>query len=115
MEKESLGRFEVSPAAVATLVSEAVLESYGVVGMASRNMIDGISELLQGDRARKGVVVHLNDDRISVDLYIIVQFGTRISEVAQSVMSRVKFSLEQTLGIPVQEVNVHVQGLRMGE
>ena len=104
---------EIAPTAIATLASEAVLESYGVVGMASRNLIDGISEMLQGERARRGVAVHMDDDRITIDLYIIVQYGTRISEVAQSVMNRVKFTLEQTLGLPVQEVNVHVQGLRM--
>lgn len=113
MEETKLGRIEISPAAIAALASEAVLESYGVVGMASRNLIDGISEMLQGDRARRGVVVHQDNERIIIDLYIIVQYGTRISEVAQSVMSRVKFTLEQTLGLPVQEVNVHVQGLRM--
>jgi len=113
MEETKLGRIEISPAAIAALASEAVLESYGVVGMASRNLIDGISEMLQGDRARRGVLVHQDSERIIIDLYIIVQYGTRISEVAQSVMSRVKFTLEQTLGLPVQEVNVHVQGLRM--
>lgn len=113
MEETKRGRIEISPTAIATLASEAVLESYGVVGMASRNLIDGISEMLQGERARRGVVVHLEDDRITIDLYIIVQYGTRISEVAQSVMNRVKFTLEQTLGLPVQAVNVHVQGLRM--
>ncbi len=113
MEETKRGRIEISPTAIATLASEAVLESYGVVGMASRNLIDGISEMLQGERARRGVVVHMADDRITIDLYIIVQYGTRISEVAQSVMNRVKFTLEQTLGLPVQAVNVHVQGLRM--
>lgn len=113
MEETKRGRIEISPTAIATLASEAVLESYGVVGMASRNLIDGISEMLQGERARRGVAVHMDDDRITIDLYIIVQYGTRISEVAQSVMNRVKFTLEQTLGLPVQEVNVHVQGLRM--
>jgi uncharacterized alkaline shock family protein YloU len=48
-----------------------------------------------------------------VDLYVIIQYGTRISEVAHGVMHGVRYALEQALGIPVAEVNVHVQGLRM--
>jgi uncharacterized alkaline shock family protein YloU len=48
-----------------------------------------------------------------VDLYVIVQYGTRISEVANGVMSNVKYALEQALGMPIAAVNVHVQGLRV--
>jgi len=55
----------------------------------------------------------VRDGEIIVDLYVIVQYGTRISEVAHGVMHGVQYALEQALGVPVAEVNVHVQGLRM--
>lgn len=115
METTNRGRIEISPYAIATLASEAVLQSYGVVGMTSKNLINGIGDLFQGDRARRGVVVQINHDHIIIDLYIIVQYGTRISEVAHGVMQRVKFSVEQALGMPVAAVNVHVQGLRTSD
>ena len=55
----------------------------------------------------------MRDGKVVVDLYVIIQYGTRVSEVAHGVMHGVRYALEQALGIPVAEVNVHVQGLRM--
>jgi uncharacterized alkaline shock family protein YloU len=112
-EETTQGRIEIAPQAIATLAGQAVLQCYGVVGMASRNLIDGIADLLQPDRWGRGVDVRVRDGQISVDLYVIVQYGTRISEVAHGVMHGVQYALEQALGVPVTEVNVHVQGLRM--
>lgn len=112
-EERKTGRIEISPQAIATLAGEAVLRCYGVVGMANKNLIDGIADLLAPDRWGRGVDVRVRDGNVSVDLYVIVQYGTRISEVAHGVMHGVKYALEQALGVPVAEVNVHVQGLRM--
>ncbi len=112
-EERSAGRIEISPQAIATVAGEAVLRCYGVVGMASTNLIDGIADLLAPDRWGRGVEVRVREGKVSVDLYVIVQYGTRISEVAHGVMHGVQYALEQALGVPVAEVNVHVQGLRM--
>lgn len=112
-EDKKPGRIEISPHTIAAIAGEAVLRCYGVVGMANKNLIDGLADLLQPDRWSRGVDVQVRDGQISVDLFVIVQYGTRISEVAHGVMNGVKYALEQTLGIPVAEVNVHVQGLRM--
>ncbi len=112
-DEKSPGRIEISPHAIATIAGEAVLRCYGVVGVASKNLIGGIADLLQPDRWGRGVDVLVQDGKVVVDLYVIIQYGTRVSEVAQGVMHSVRYALEQTLGIPVSEVNVHVQGLRM--
>lgn len=112
-EDKKLGRIEISPHAISTIAGEAVLSCYGVVGMASKNLIGGLADLLQPERWGRGVDVQVRDGQVSVDLYVIIQYGTRISEVAHGVMHGVKYALEQALGIPVAEVNVHVQGLRM--
>jgi uncharacterized alkaline shock family protein YloU len=112
-EERKTGRIEISPQAIATLAGEAVLRCYGVVGMANKNLIDGIADLLQPDRWGRGVDVRVRDGKVIVDLYVIIQYGTRISEVAHGVMHGVQYALEQALGVEVAEVNVHVQGLRM--
>ena len=111
-EKTSLGQIEVSPTAIASLASRAVLESYGVVGMASSSLGSGLAELLRRDHKR-GIEVKLDGDEIIIDLYVIIEYGTRISAVAHNIMSNVKFSVEKSLGVPVAEVNVHVRGLRV--
>jgi len=112
-EKTRLGKIEVSPSAIASLASHAVLKSYGVVGMASATLRDGIAEVLTGDRSKKGVQVRLDHNQISIDLFVVIEYGTRISVVAENIMGAVKFSVEKTLGVSVKEVNVHVQGLRV--
>jgi uncharacterized alkaline shock family protein YloU len=108
-----MGTVEVSPLAVASIASEAVLESYGVVGMASKNLRDGLVYLLARSASHRGVDVHASGGQITVDVYVIIQYGVRISEVARNVMSVVKFRIEKALGMPVVRVNVHVQGLRV--
>lgn len=113
VEETKQGRIEISPQAIATLAGEAVLRCYGVVGMANKNLIDGIADLLQPERWNRGVDVHVREGAVVVDLYVVIQYGTRISEVAHGVMHQVKYALEQALGVPVAQVNVHVQGLRM--
>lgn len=112
-EQTRLGRIEVSPAAIASIASHAVLKSYGVVGMAPANVRDGIVEVLTGDRSRRGVQVRLDGNEIRIDLYVVIEYGTRISVVANNIMSAVRFSVEKALGVPVKEVNVHVQALRV--
>ncbi len=111
-ESTSLGRIEISPNAIATIASQAALQSYGVVGMAPRNVVDGLTTILTRD-PRHGVEVLVNGDEITINLYIIVEYGTRISAVANSIVNLVRFNVEKILGLKVGEVNVHVQGLRV--
>ena len=112
-EHATMGKIEVSPKAIATIAANGVLRCYGIVGMAPANLGDGIAEILQVDNLHRGVKVQVVDGRIVIDLFVVIQYGTRISEVAQNVMETVKFGVERSLGMPVAEVNIHVQGLRM--
>src|SRR5690554_4066563 len=103
-----IGKIEVSPRAIASIASEAVLSCYGVVGMSPSTLTDGIAEILQVEKSHRGVAVDVVEGRIVVDLYVVIEYGTRISEVAQNVMETVKFAVERALGMPVAAVNVHV-------
>ncbi len=114
-EESTLGKIDVSPRAIASIASDAVLSCYGVVGMAAATLKDGIAELLQVESSHRGVDVNVADGEIVIDLYVIIEFGTRISEVAQNVMESVKFSVERSLGMPVGQVNVHVQGVHISD
>lgn len=114
-EQNYLGQIEVSPRAIAAIAGQAVLESYGVVGMANKNFRDGIAEILPGSHYRRGIEVRFVDHDLTIELYVVIQYGTRISEVAHGIINRVKFSVEKALRIPVQHVNVHVQGLHVDE
>jgi uncharacterized alkaline shock family protein YloU len=111
-ETTSLGRIMISPKAMATIAAQAAIQSYGVVGMASKNIVDGIAGILVRD-PRHGVDVRVVDEELIIDIFIIVEYGTRIASVATSVANGVQYQLERAVGLRVAAVNVHVQGLRI--
>ncbi|MHB8778725.1 MAG: Asp23/Gls24 family envelope stress response protein [Anaerolineales bacterium] len=113
-ETTSLGGIHVSPNAVATIAYRATLESYGVVGLAPKNLTDGIVSSITREPSR-GISVHYKGDEINIDLHIIVEYGTRINSVAESVANTVRFHVEKALGLRVNSVNVHVAGLRVSD
>lgn len=113
-DERTMGEIDISPATIATIATRSVHQCYGVVGMASKNLADGIAHLLSRD-SRRGIDVHFEDDGIVIDVYVIVEYGTRIRVVAQSIQNTVKFHVEKTLGKPVHAVNVFVQGLRVSD
>ena len=109
-----LGEIEISPDAVASLVENAVLQSYGVVGLADRNRFEAWRRgLLKSGAEHRGILIAFQDEGLVIDIYLIIEYGTRISEVARSVIERIKYTVEKTIGLPVLAVNVHVQGLRV--
>jgi len=108
-----LGKIEVSPRAISHLASRAAQASYGVVGLASRHVHPGLAELLRREEEHNGVEVKFTGDRVVIDLYVIIEYGTRISEVARNIMSNTKFAVESALGVPVVSVNVNVHGIRV--
>jgi uncharacterized alkaline shock family protein YloU len=113
-DSSTLGRIMISPRAMATIAAYAANQSYGVVGMASKNFVDGIVDMLARD-PRHGVDVDVVDDELVVDIFIIIEYGTRISSVATSVANSVQYQLERAIGMRVAAVNVHVQGLRISD
>ena len=113
-ETTPIGSIHVSPRAVATIAYQAALESYGVVGLASKNIFNGLTNAIVKDPTH-GVEVHYDGERIIIDVYIMIEYGTRIKSVANSVSNTVRFHVEKALGLPVSQVNVHVQGLRVSD
>jgi uncharacterized alkaline shock family protein YloU len=109
-----LGQIDVAVEVIETLAGGAAMDCYGLVGMASQKQLkDGFAELLRRDNLSKGVVVHEDKDGVHIDMYIIVSYGTKISEVAHNVQSKVKYTLDQALGLHVSSVNIFVQGVRV--
>jgi uncharacterized alkaline shock family protein YloU len=111
-ETTTLGTIRISPNALATIAYHATLQSYGVVGLAPKNLAEGLTATITREPAR-GVSVHYNDEEVDIDVHIIIEYGTRITTVAESVANTVRYQVEKALGMPVHTVNVHVQGLRV--
>ena len=113
-KKTNYGNISVSEEAVASLAGGVITESYGVVGMASKQILkDGWAELLKKENYTKGVVVRNGKAGLEIDLYIVVSFGVKISEVVTEAQKKVKYMLEKSLSQEVDQVNVFVQGVRV--
>lgn len=108
----TLGGIHISPNAVATIAYHATLASYGVVGLAPRNIADGIVKTITRDPS-KGITVRYNGADIDIEIHVIIEYGTRISTVTESVSNTVRFHVEKALGLKVNSVNIHVAALRV--
>lgn len=111
--ENQLGKIEISEEVIATIAGVAASDCYGLVGMSSRNFTDGIAELLGRDANKKGVEVTVANNELIIDINVVLSYGVKINEVANNVMEKVRFSVEQTAGLPVDKVNVNVQGVRI--
>jgi len=107
-----LGNIYISHRAIATVVSQSMQLSYGVVGLAAKNLAADLANAIIKDPLL-GVDIHFDDKILDIDLYIIVEYGTRIKSVAAYVADNVRYQVEKTIGLQVNHVNVHVRGLRI--
>jgi uncharacterized alkaline shock family protein YloU len=111
--EKSAGAINIAPHAVAMVAGIAAMQCFGVVGMASRSIQDGIAELLNArENLTKGIIVEFEDEQVFVSLYTIVEYGMGIREIARNVIENVKYAIESQLGLDVAEINVVIQGVR---
>ncbi|TYA98938.1 Asp23/Gls24 family envelope stress response protein [Lactobacillus sp. SL9-6] len=112
--KTQYGTIDITNDVIATVVGGAATDNYGVVGMASKNQIrDNVNDILRRENYARGVVVRQEENGVAIDVYVIVSYGTKISEVSRNAQSKVKYNLETMLGVTANSVNVIVQGVRV--
>ena len=112
-KKTKFGIINITSDAIAQVAGNAASQCYGVVGMAQKKSIrNEINELLKNENFNKGVFVNKRKDSIEVDLYIVVGYGLRITEIASEVQKKVKYDLERTFNISFAAINVYVQGVK---
>ena len=88
---------------------------YGVVGMAYRSTVDGIASLLKKENYTKGIKVTVKEKMVTIDLHIIVEYGTNITVVCNSIINNVQYQVNKLTGLEVEAVNVFVEGFRVQE
>ena len=109
----SLGLVTVNEEVILKVAGYAALECYGIVGMASKRSTDGIVQLLGFENVGRGVLIHMEDNSVDVELFIIVQYGISIAAVAATLIDTVKYKIEFLTGVKVNTVNVKVEDIRL--
>lgn len=107
------GEIMIDDEVIARISGLAAMECYGVVGMASINMKDGLVQLLLGENLTKGIKVSVDTNKVSLDFHIIVEYGTKISAIAENLISTVKYKIEDMIGLEVGKINIYVEGVRI--
>ncbi len=110
------GKITITEEVIASAVGIAAMHTYGLADMAPRrNVRDSLTGLLgRGDPAR-GVEIRSVGDQLEITLYVIVNFGTRIPEVAENLRENVNNALQESLGLVADQVNINVQGIKLSE
>ena len=109
----NMGEIQIDKDVLEKYAGIATTDCIGIVGMASVNMKDGVTKLLKRENASRGVNVSIIDNRIKVELHVIVAYGVSIRAVANNVLESVRYKLEEFTGLEVEKINVIVDGVRI--
>lgn len=113
IKQNELGSIEISTHAIRTLVSQAAIQTYGVVGLANPTRTGQWAAILTRDpNTGIGITTDANE-QLTIEVYIIVKYGINIASIANSLINAVRYQVETQTAFQVSQVNVHVQGLRM--
>jgi len=108
-----LGNIQYSEEVLAKIVGLSTMECYGVVGMVSKNATEGLWELMRIENLAKGVKLNFNEDKLVIELFVMVEYGTKISVIANNIIQKVRYSVENFTGLNVSSVTVNVQAVRV--
>lgn len=111
--KSEYGQVEIENDVLAKYAGSAAIECFGVVGMASVNMKDGLVHLLNKNNIRHGVSVSISENRLSIALHIIVAYGVSIQAVSDNLLSNVSYRMEKLTGMEIEKIKILVEGVRV--
>ena len=112
-EEEPIGNIKISVDVVTTIAGIAASEIEGVSCMYT-SFVDGVAQRLGAKRTSKGVKVDMSGNSVDIDLYIVVEYGVKIPELAWTIQENVKNNVESMTGLSVSRVNIHIEGISFG-
>ena len=108
-----MGQIQIDTDVIALYAGTTAVECFGIVGMAAVSMKDGLVNLLKRESLTHGINVTINDNAIEIDFHVIVSYGVSISTVADNLIESVKYKVEEFTGMPVEKINIFVEGVRV--
>ena len=111
--KNENGLIRISNAVIAKIAGYAATKCYGVVGMAMRTGKDGLARLLKKENLDTGIKIKVEDDKVDITLFVIMEYGVNIGTVGDIIKSNVKYQVEEATGLKVSSVTVNVESIRI--
>ncbi|MGN0308837.1 MAG: Asp23/Gls24 family envelope stress response protein [Lachnospiraceae bacterium] len=107
-----MGKITIDKEVVSRYAGSVAVECFGIVGMAGVNVKDGLVKLLKMDSITRGIVVKMENNKLTLNFHVIVAYGVSIVAVCDNLMENVKYRVEEFTGIDVGKINVYVEGVR---
>ena len=108
------GTITISPDVIAKYAGSVAVECFGVVGMAAVSVKDGLVKLLKRESLTRGIEVEfVEENKVVLDLHVIVAYGVSLSAVTDHLMSSVQYRVEEFTGLKVEKSNIHIEGVRV--
>ena len=108
-----LGQIIIDTDVIATYAGSVAVECFGIVGMASVNVKDGLVKLLKMDSITRGINVSIKNNKLTLNFHVIVAYGVSILAVTDNLISNVKYKVEEFTGIEIEKINIFVEGVRV--
>ena len=110
----AFGDITISNRAIALVVFDCALDCYGVIDLVARDTFDAVKEVfIKSRKSTRGVKIKAFQNRINVDVYVILKYGVSTSAVTKSLRDAIKYNVEGFTGMIVNSVNVHIVGVRV--
>lgn len=107
------GQITYSEEVLGKIVGLSTMECYGVVGMVSKNATEGLWELIKVENLSKGVKISIKDNKLNIDLFVMIEYGTKVSVIASNIIQKVRYNVENYTGLKVSSITVNVQAVRV--
>ncbi|WP_026569988.1 MULTISPECIES: Asp23/Gls24 family envelope stress response protein [Sediminibacillus] len=111
-EGSDLGKVEIAPEVIEVIAGIATTEIKGVYAMRG-NFASGVAERFGKKSHGKGIKVELTDKGVLIDVFVVLDYGSRIPEVAQKIQTNIRQALRNMTALEIDEINVHIVGVQI--
>ena len=108
-----LGNIIIDPEVIAQYAGSVAVECFGIVGMASVNVKDGLVKLLKKESITHGISVNITNNKLILDFHVIVSYGVSIVTVCDNLINNFKYKVESFTGLEIEKINIFVEGVRV--
>ena len=108
-----LGNIIIDSNVITQYAGSVAVECFGIVGMSAISVKDGLARLLKKENLSKGVNATIENNKLRIELHVIVSYGINIPSVCQNLVENVKYRVEDTTGLEVKRIDIYVEGVRV--
>lgn len=104
------GNIVIEESVIEDMISIKIKECYGIVEMSGKNKL---FELIQKEKNKKGITVKIENNKLTINLFVVIQYGVSIASVSENIIDYIKYFVEETIGVDIEKINVNIKDVRI--